>query len=99
MSLSLLQPIGQVGDDVVLLVERILSYYHAPCLAKVQLDDPEGEAAVKACRSPVEEQWAAAESTTPDLKHQKATALDAAVFKAERDHVEWWVCGGAYGSG
>ena len=80
---------GPIGDDVVLLVDYILSHYHAPCLAKVTLDDPEGEAAMMACRKPVDEQWAKAESTKPELTGQKGTALDEAMRKKELEHLDW----------
>ena len=74
---------------MVLLVDHILSQYHAPCLAKVTLDDPDGAASMKACREPVDEQWDNAESTKPELTGQKETALDEAVRKKELEHVDW----------
>ena len=70
-------------------MESILRDYHAPCLAEVTLDDPNGEASIKDCRKPVDEQWAQAESTMTELAGLKETALDTAMRAKELEHVDW----------
>lgn len=56
---------------------------------KVGLDDPKGEDAIKACRKPVEEQWALAEKTDQKIRDQKATVLGPALVASEKLYRDW----------